>query len=313
MRQSAWWLAWLCLTWAVFAAEGQAKSIVLIDEVWRDEARLRDIPIRVRLAAVTNGPVPLILVSHPQGGGLSSLAGWSEHWAAQGYAVLHVQHAGSDEAYRPLPRRPQRGVLPEQLLGRIDDLAFVREELLRRKAGASNGSWLLRIDPTRVALAGQGLGARVAQALAGERFPGPIPALTDPAYLAFILISPAAQGQRASYPERYEGIRAPLLAITGSRDGEAASPMLQSAALRQRRLDFFAALAPGEKALIDIAEADALVLGEGRAEQPELEAVLAAARRLTSAFLDQHLRGADPQRLRQASENLPPGLRWQTK
>lgn len=72
------------------------------DETWTDERRRRDVPVRIRWPAESlQGPSdgrPVILFSHGLGGTRDGGAVWGEAWAAAGFIVIHLQHAGSDLA-----------------------------------------------------------------------------------------------------------------------------------------------------------------------------------------------------------------------
>ena len=78
-----------------YAAPG-SFAVRLIDESWNDGARQRDLPVRIRLPEAAS-PAPVILFSHGLGGSRRGGAEWAEHWASHGFAVINVQHPGSDE------------------------------------------------------------------------------------------------------------------------------------------------------------------------------------------------------------------------
>src|SRR5690242_1320032 len=78
----------------VAAATAFAQPIVC-EAQWHDPARDRIVPLRIRMPAGT-GKVPLILFSHGLGGNLDAGTIWAQAWAQNGFAVIHLQHAGSD-------------------------------------------------------------------------------------------------------------------------------------------------------------------------------------------------------------------------
>ena len=104
------------------------------DRTWRDEARQRDIPVRIRLPQ-SSAPVPAILFSHGLGGSLGGGTEWAEQWASRGFAVIHVQHPGSDESIWKDKLAGERmaglrsGADLQQFLARIADIKFVVAEL----------------------------------------------------------------------------------------------------------------------------------------------------------------------------------------
>ena len=62
----------------------------------RDEARDRDIPLRVYLPAATEA-APAILFSHGLGGTREGCVYLGKHWSARGYVAVFLQHPGSDD------------------------------------------------------------------------------------------------------------------------------------------------------------------------------------------------------------------------
>ena len=66
------------------------------DQTVRDATRNRDIPIRIYFPP-KDKPAPVVLFSHGLGGSRESSKFLGERWAARGYLVVFVQHAGSDE------------------------------------------------------------------------------------------------------------------------------------------------------------------------------------------------------------------------
>ena len=54
-------------------------------------------PVRIRIPA-GSGKLPVILFSHGLGGSLDAGTIWAHGWAEAGFAVVNVQHRGSDSA-----------------------------------------------------------------------------------------------------------------------------------------------------------------------------------------------------------------------
>jgi predicted dienelactone hydrolase len=70
---------------------------------WRDDTRDRVVPVKIYVPETGTGPLPTVIVSHGAGGSREGLAYLGRHWASYGYAVVHLQHAGSDaEIWRGL-------------------------------------------------------------------------------------------------------------------------------------------------------------------------------------------------------------------
>lgn len=76
----------------------QAAAAEEVEETWVDSVRQRELPVRTRWpdAARFAGERPVAIFSHGLGGTVDGGAVWGEAWAAAGFAVLHLQHPGSD-------------------------------------------------------------------------------------------------------------------------------------------------------------------------------------------------------------------------
>lgn len=228
-----------------------AQAAVLCDAVWRDGPRGRDLPLRIRLPD-GSGPVPTILFSPGLGGTHTSGEIWAAGWAAAGFAVIQLEHPGSDAAvYAGVVTREERrarvqaGASPAQLVARIGDVGFILDELPRRRSeGACD---LARIDRDRLGLAGHSMGAWVVQAMAGQAFGAAAAPFQDMRLRAFIALSPTAGANREA---AFGSIHRPFLIFTGTRDGvpDGLEAAARGAALAQRTGVFAGLPADGRKA-----------------------------------------------------------------
>lgn len=213
------------------------------DLLWTDEARQRRLPLRLRLPE-GKGPVPLVLFSHGLGGNLDAGTDWALAWAQAGIATLHLQHPGSDtQALREGGLRGLRAAASgEQLQARALDVRFVLDELQRRASEYPR----LRLDA--VGLAGHSFGAHTTLAVAGQ-----FAALADPRPLAFAAFSPSPPRRGAGF----EGVRRPVLCLSGSEDG---NPLGEEKTGDYRRAAY-EALPPGDKAELWLDGADHMSFG----------------------------------------------------
>jgi dienelactone hydrolase len=260
--------AWLALLVACLAVPASAtdyaapgpSSVLEVDTSWADTARGRELPLRFRLPE-SGERLPVIVFSHGLGG--SREAGgleWSTHWASRGFAVLHVQHPGSDEALwrgKPPAERManlRAAVTFEQFMARIADIRFVVAELSRRRAAGDN--LLGRLDPERLGMSGHSFGAATTLYLGGQRAPAPgfrDIDLSEPRFGAFLAFSPQAT-VGGDHAHQFGAFRRPALMITGSLDGQ---PFPGLGAMPNQRLEPFEAMAPtGNKFLLFIDQAD---------------------------------------------------------
>jgi predicted dienelactone hydrolase len=197
--------------------------VTVCDAVWHDTARSRDVPVRIRVPAGTS-KVPVILFSHGLGGSVDAGTTWAEAWSRNGFAVVHLQHPGSDSSL--LTQRGggdaltalRTGMTGAQVIARAADVRFALDELGRRRAQDSCD--LSRVDLARAGMSGHSFGAHTTQAVAGQAFPNVQGrTLRDDRIRAAIAFSPAPPGAsedviRASV----EPIAIPFFSITGTKD-----------------------------------------------------------------------------------------------
>lgn len=219
-----------------------AGPVALCEGVWLDGMRGRSVPVRIRMPAGT-GKVGVILFSHGLGGSLDAGSIWAHAWAEAGFAVVNIQHPGTDSAIFGKPGF--RALLSgEQLATRARDAQFVIGELGRRVLEGECD--LRRIDPLRLGMAGHSFGAQTVQALAGQSFPVTYePPLSDPRVRAAIGLSPspplAGVAQIA-----FATISLPFLSVTGTAD---AVPAVTPITAAERQLPF-RLMPPGDKFLL---------------------------------------------------------------
>ena len=167
---------------AIATDTGQADGFQTLDLDWHDSARDRLVPVRLYWpeAAASGAPVPLIVFSHGIGGSRAGYSHLGRHWAAQGYASLHLQHVGSDnQLWRgnlfTLPGRLQQATQESEAIARVADMRYALDRLLAGERGA-------RIDTTRIVAAGHSYGAMTAMLAAGAQVErgGHALALRDP-------------------------------------------------------------------------------------------------------------------------------------
>jgi predicted dienelactone hydrolase len=218
----------------------------VLDSDLVDASRGRTFPVRLRVPqpCAAGAPRPLVVFSHGLGGSRDGGALWGAHWASHGLAVIHLQHPGSDEAlWRGAPGgfarfdNLRRGMTVDQYVARALD---VRAALDAVAALAASDPALRCIDASRVGMSGHSFGAQTTQAVAGQTLPRPgggppAPWLAEPRIAAAVAFSPSVPAAGAA---SLLTVAVPLLAITGSRDGDVAG----TGATPERRRAVFDAL-----------------------------------------------------------------------
>jgi predicted dienelactone hydrolase len=261
------------------------------DHVVRDQARHREIPLRVYLPAST-APAPVVLFSHGLGGSREGYASLGEHWAARGYVVVVLQHAGSDDAvWKGVPPARRREALAEaasarNFLLRVGDVRAVLDQLesWNRSAGHSLAG---RLDLARVGMAGHSFGAITTQAVSGESFGDAGRSHTDRRIRAALALSPSSP-RRGDPAAAFAAVEIPWMLMTGTRDTVPIGAIDVAS-----RLKVFPNLPPGDKYELVLHEAEHSVFSDRAAPNPNHHRAILA---LSTAFWDAHLRGDEAAR-----------------
>lgn len=288
-------LAIILLTVPAFAYDPLAvekpDAVTTQDLTVRDEARQRDIPLRVYLPA-DKAAAPVILFSHGLGGARENSPYLGKHWAARGYVCVFLQHAGSDASVWKNAPAPQRlGELKsaaslQSLLDRTKDVPAVLDQLERwQKSG--DHPLQGRLDLAHVGMCGHSFGAVTTQAVSGQTTVQGKQNFTDARIDAAVAFSPSPP-RLGSPAQAFGSVKIPWLLMTGTRDDSPIGDITPKS-----RLTVYPALPPGQKyeLVLDGAEhsafSDRSLPGEsGRRNPNHHRAILA----LSTAFWDAYLR-----------------------
>lgn len=241
----------------LLSRSGPAAAAVQ-DGSWLDTARGRELPVRLRWPA-TPGPWPWLIFSHGLGGSRDGGDVWGEAWREAGFAVLHVQHPGSDtEVIRSGGLRSLRAAgNAQQLVARAADVRFVLDEATRRQRAGDPAWQAVRLDA--VGVSGHSFGALTTLTTAGQRYPAPGD-LSDPRPRAFLALSPSSSRSRLTLQEQFGGITRPFMAVTGSLDGDP----FGSHDTGEPRAQVYEGLPPGQRALLWLDGADHMTFAGNR-------------------------------------------------
>ena len=274
----------------------EAASSAPLDFKVQDPKRDRALPIRVYLPATTKA-APVVLFSHGLGGSCQNNPYLGKHWSARGYAVVFVQHPGSDESVwrgqRPaqIPAAMKQAASLENFMLRVSDIPAVLDQLTlwhADEAHALHG----RLDLTRVGMSGHSFGAVTTQAVSGQSLPVGGARFTDPRIKAAVLMSPSVPAA-GSAERAFGGVALPWLLMTGTKDVARIGAMTIGGDL-DSRLGVYPALPPGDKYELVLNEAEhgafgeRSLPGEGATRNPNHHRVILA---LSTAFWDAFLQG----------------------
>lgn len=239
------------------------------EAVWHDAVRQRDVPVRIfspkmtqnKVEGATSGAFPVILFSHGLGGTREGGAIWGQHWASHGYIVLHLQHAGSDEAI-------WKGKSPNEAIEslrasysiensklRIGDVNFVLDQMARLKQTKVT-PWV-NADLNRIGMSGHSFGSQTTLALAGQKLPMPgFKSTRDDRIKAAIAFSPNAR-LKTALDTQFGSISMPFFSITGTKD----AAVMNDGTKAEDRLIPYQKMPAGEKYLTVFEGGDHMVFG----------------------------------------------------
>ncbi|GAA5127509.1 acetylhydrolase [Luteolibacter yonseiensis] len=187
----------------------------------KDAPRDRVLPIRVYLPEAT-GPAPVILFSHGLGGSRDNNPYLGNHWAKRGYAVVFVQHPGSDESVWKDVAQPDRmaamrgAASAKNLILRVKDIPVVIDTLTAWNSEEGN-PLKGRLDLKHIGMSGHSFGAVTTQSVAGQTFPGGSVSFSEPRLTAAVMFSPSPP-KLGDPGEAFGSIRIPCLLMTGTLD-----------------------------------------------------------------------------------------------
>jgi len=194
--------------------------------------RGRRIPIQVHIPK-SGGPFPIIVVSHGAGGNLETHYAQAQHLASHGYAVLCVEHIGSNtdrlrSGLRPLENVNHMIRDASEVLGRPKDISFAIDQAIEwnEKHNALRG----RLDTQHIGVLGHSFGAYTTMVVCGLRpaldwLEPPIapgkglgPDLRDQRVSCGVALSPQGADEPFFIRESFASLRVPLMGISGSQD-----------------------------------------------------------------------------------------------
>ncbi len=281
-------------------AQEKSYDPLRVDAAWKpvthnldvkDEARSREIPVRVYLPADSKA-APVVIFSHGLGGSRNNNPYLGNHWSARGYVVVFIQHHGSDETvWRDEPVLQRMAALKQaanlqNTLLRFQDVKVVLDQLTAWQK--TEGSPLKgRLDLDKVGMTGHSFGAVTTQGVSGQRTPRGESPFLEKRIKAALPMSPSAP--RLGDPKQaFAGVTIPWLLMTGTRDG---SPIGEITP--ESRLEVFPALPAGQKYELVLHDAehsafgDRNLPGENGKRNPNHHRVILA---LSTAFWDAYLK-----------------------
>lgn len=266
------------------------QQVEPVDLIITDSDRDREIPIRVYLSP-GDGPVPVVLFSHGLGGSRRAGGYLGQHWSARGYAVVCLQHAGSDESvWRGLPARQRLQALKDapsgqNTIARFEDVKAALDQLGRWN-DQSDHRFGGRFDLEKVGMSGHSYGASTTQGVSGQAARLVGQRYTDRRIDAAIMFSPNIP-RRGTPQIAFGKVSIPWLLMTGTKD---TSP-INDTTVDDRRQVYPALPETIDRYELVLFDAEHSAFGDSRQRQrsrnPNHHPVIKA---LSTAFWDTYLR-----------------------
>jgi predicted dienelactone hydrolase len=193
-----------------------ANNITLVDQ-----KRDRQLPLKIYYPQAT-GLFPVIIFSHGAGGSKEAFTSLSTFLASCGYICIHPTHYGNNvNILRESGIQEVKKYVydPQVWQVRPLDIAFIIDSFdqLHQQIPVLKG----QMDSSRLGISGHSFGAYVTMLLAGATVDTPWQqnvSYSEARATAFLAISPQGTGQFGLNPRSWQGIKSPVLTISGSKD-----------------------------------------------------------------------------------------------
>lgn len=185
---------------------------------WKDAKRDgREVPVRFRLPESGKGPFPIIVFSHGLGGSREGYDVVGKHWAEKGYAVVHLQHRGSDEEVWKGKKTPlaemKKAASATNAIARAQDVRFALDQL--EKLNKDDPKLKGKLDLDKVGISGHSFGAQTTLMASGMTFGAG--KIDEPRFKAAVAMSPAPPA-RGDLGKAFGSIKIPVYHLTGTKD-----------------------------------------------------------------------------------------------
>lgn len=272
----------------------------------------RKVPIKVHVPT-GSGPFPVLIVSHGAGGDWDTHYAQAQHLASHGYAVLCLEHIGSNrerltQGFRMMQNLEAMIHDAGEVLARPKDVSFAIDhaEEWNRTHEKLRG----RLDLKWVGVMGHSFGAFTTMVVCGMRPAlewltprvepgwGLGPDLRDPRVKCGVALSPQGVGEPFFIRESFSSLKMPLLGISGTHDKQ------QNGLSAENRREAFALWPQGAHKFLWLANAkhldftDSTGANRRATPSPTRDDVQPLVRAATLLFLNAHLK-ADKESARQ--------------
>jgi predicted dienelactone hydrolase len=286
-------------------------------------AGARKVPVKVHVPA-KGGPFPVVVVSHGAGGDWDTHYAQAQHLASHGYAVLCVEHTGSNrermtQGFRLIKNLDAMIHDSNEVFSSPRDVGFALDhaEDWNRRHPTLRG----KLDLRRVGAMGHSFGAFTTMVVCGMRpaldwltprvepGKGLGPIQRDPRIQCGVALSPQGVGEPFFIRESFASLQVPLLGISGTKDRQ------QNGLPAENRREAFAHWPKGSHRFVWLANAAHLDFTDASGTEHRSipsrtrEEVQPAVRAATLCFFNAHLKGEPDAVTQITTEALKPYLR----
>lgn len=265
----------------------------------------RKIPIKIHFPEGA-GASPVIVLSHGAGGDWDTHYAQAQHLASHGYAVLCLEHVGSNRERMTQGLRMMKNLEEmihdsAEVLDRPKDVTFALD--LAQSWNRSHRELSGKLDLTRVGAMGHSFGAFTTMVVCGMRpaldWLTPIvqpgkglgPDQREKRIRCGVALSPQGVGEPFFLSESFRSLKVPLLGVSGTLDKQ------QNGLAADNRKEAFALWPAGEHRFVWLQNAKHLDFTDSTGSErratpsPTREDVQPVTRAATLLFFDTHLKG----------------------
>lgn len=208
----------------------QQKARVVSDLVLLDLEKFQELSFRI-YHPTEEGRYPVIIFSHSRGEDQTSQEGLNRYWANHGYICIVPSHQDSEDFRRETQEELKNALILQSIHKRIDDVRFILDSV--KDIGNSILPSPVKLDISRIGLAGEDWGAQVAQLLGGgtlyERNADTPISFEDPRIRAFLVVNPPHEVEPFSArDDSWQAFFRPLMVVTGPTTSQESRASIQA-------------------------------------------------------------------------------------
>jgi predicted dienelactone hydrolase len=268
------------------------QPVAVVRYTWHDEARNRDVPVKIYYPAKGPGPFPIIIFSHGLGGTREGYEYLGRYWAGCGFVSVHLQHLGSDDAvWKNAGDAREAGIAMKNAvtdvsnaLNRAGDVPFAIDQMIKLNT-AADSPLRGRLDTVNIGMSGHSFGGWSTMAAVGEQLGPDKVTMADHRIKAGVEMS-APVPPPAERDQAFDKITIPVFHMTGTLDD---SPLGDTKASERRII--FDKTTHAETCLVIFNGADHMTFSGHiipRASDAVFHPLICAG---SAAFWDAYLRG----------------------